>query len=165
MPDHLPVLPCEVTDEERTTALKELEERVRATAEMLVQHHSALGADIRFVTSVEYLTQPVIVEYTRANGIPTPDKIHRHRGLNSYSLWAFWGDVRVLANGMLVLIETHKIKDVPTKFCLAVRLEALNEHQLTELADRLSGIASSCEYEAADGRHHRQRLRDRNNRT
>lgn len=164
MPEHLDAFPCEVTDEERTTALKELEKYIKATADLLVEHHSALGTDIKFVTFVERLTLPVILEYTRTDGVPNPGKTYRHQGLDSYTVWTSWGDVRMLANGMLVLIETHIVEDAPTDFCLAIQPEKLNEHQLRELGDRLSGLADNCRYEMSNGRQNRQRLRDRNDR-
>lgn len=131
---------------------KEAEEREQLIAQVNANKKAALErfasymADpqhsmetVRKVTFIERLDMPIALAYTVVDGIPRVQSTQPFSG-TSLTLWAYWADLRLLDDGLLVQMKTRVISDRKEQLCLLVRPQKLNTHQLKFLEAQLAAL-------------------------
>lgn len=93
----------------------------------------------RKVTYIEQLDMPVVLTYVVVDGIPRPQSTQPFSG-TSLTLWAYWADLRLLDDGLLVQMKTRIIGNRKEQLCLLVHPQELSIHQLKFLEARLAAL-------------------------
>lgn len=134
------------TEQQRkeTEEREQLITRVNASKRAALERFKAFCAEhgdeaARKVTYIEPLDMPVALTYVVVDGIPRVQSTQPFSG-TSLTLWAYWADLRLLDDGLLVQMKTRIIGDRKEQLCLLVRPQELSIHQLKFLEGQLAAL-------------------------